>query len=273
MSAPLQILVDGEPVSGSWPLDRGLQYGDGLFETLVVRQGRLRFEDLHRARLTLGCERLAIRADLDRLWQSARTVASTHREATLKLQVTRGDATARGYTPSGTEQARSILSVYAAASPQELPKLVRAATLPNRLGENPDLAGIKHCNRLEQVLARQALQGSGAFEGLMASSSGLLISGTMSNLFLELDGELVTPDVSRCGIAGVMRSVVIRQARRRGMPLRIAAVPMSALDVCTGLALTNARLGVLLVHELDGRTLDGGATLSALGAEVETLEA
>jgi 4-amino-4-deoxychorismate lyase len=249
-----------------------LQYGDGLFETMVVRRGRIRFEALHRARLARGCQQLLIHADHAALWQQAQQLAASHGEALLKLQLTRGDATARGYAPAGNERARLILSVYAPPMRAELPAQVRAISLPNRLGENPDLAGIKHCNRLEQVLARAALQGSGAFEGLMASSSGRLISGTISNVFLELDGELVTPAIDRCGIAGVLRAVVIREAAQARIPLRVAELPLAALDRCSGLALSNVRLGLLSVHELDGRPLAENPLLRDLAARVEALD-
>ncbi|MEO6185400.1 MAG: aminotransferase class IV [Steroidobacteraceae bacterium] len=199
-------------------------------------------------------------------------MAASHGEALLKLQLTRGDATARGYAPAGNEQPRLIISVYAASTPAELPATVRAVSLRSRLGENPDLAGIKHCNRLEQVLARAALQGTGAFEGLMGSSSGQLISGTMSNVFLELDGELVTPAIDQCGVAGVLRAVVIREAALAGVRLRVAAIALSTLDRCSDLALSNVRLGLLPVQELDGRLLAQSPMLRDLAMRVETLD-
>ena len=272
MSAPLQVLVDGKPCHEQWPLDRGLQYGDGLFETMLVRNGRIRFETLHRARLARGCEQLLIHADHSALWRQAQQLARAHGEALLKLQLTRGDATARGYAPAGNEQARLILTVHAAPVRAELPATVRAISLQHRLGENPHLAGIKHCNRLEQVLARAALQGTGAFEGLMASSSGRLISGTMSNVFLELDGELVTPAIDQCGIAGVMRAVVMREAAHLRIPLRIATLPVSALESCSSLALSNVRLGLLPVDELDGRAMPVSPLLQDLAMRAEALD-
>lgn len=271
MSAPLQIFVNGEACSSGWPQDRSLQYGDGLFETMVVRGGRIRFEALHRARLAEGCRRLGIHVDEAQLWQPARAAAATQGAGLLKLQVTRGDATARGYTPSDKEQARAILSVFGAPQASEIPAEVHVHSLAHTLGENPLLAGLKHCNRLEQVLARQSMRGSGAFEGLMASSSGLLISGTMSNVFLELDGELVTPAVERCGVAGVMRAAVLREAAACGMPVRVAELPWPVLARCGSLAISNARLGLLPAHVLDGRRLEPGR-LAQLAARVEVLD-
>jgi 4-amino-4-deoxychorismate lyase len=272
MSRAIEVIIDGAPCGESWPHDRALQYGDGLFETMLVRNGRIRFESLHAERLARGCARLAIPADHPAIWQQARQLAQRHREVMLKLQLTRGDATVRGYAPSGSERARLILTVYPAPLPSDLPTQIRAVTSTSRLGENPQLAGIKHCNRLEQVLGRMGLRGTDAFEGLMGSSSGLLISGTMSNVFLELDGGLVTPELDRCGIEGVLRAVVLREAPRTGLAVRVADVPMSVLQRCTGLALSNARLGLVPVQWLDGRALQCSAGMVQLAARIDKLD-
>jgi 4-amino-4-deoxychorismate lyase len=271
MNPLLEMRVDGRVSSEEWPLDRGLQYGDGLFETMLVRHGRVRFEALHRARLAEGCMRLGIHADLARLWQEAGELATKHGDAMLRLQITRGTAVARGYQPTGDERARSVLAVFAVPV-TDIPRPLRVVTLRNRLGENPDLAGLKHCSRLEQVLARQAMTGIDAFEGLMASSSGLLISGTMSNVFLELDGHIVTPAMDRCGVAGTRRAAVLREAVRAGTPVHVREVPVEALYHATALALSNARIGLAMVDVLDGRQLAHSARLAALAARVASLE-
>ncbi len=272
MSAPLELLVDGMACRDAWALDRGLMYGDGLFETARVAAGRIRFEAQHAARLEEGCRRLAIAADLPRIWSQAREAAHRHGEATLRLQVTRGSATARGYAPSGNETARTLLAVYPPPAAGELPEHRRVVTLQARLGENPLLAGLKHCNRLEQVLARMELAAHpGSFEGLLSSSSGLLVSGTMSNVFLDLDGELVTPTLNLCGVAGVLRAVVLQTAPSCGIALREAALPMEALRRCRAMAVSNARMGLVSVHEIDGRALAHSDALRTLAQQVTAL--
>jgi 4-amino-4-deoxychorismate lyase len=102
----------------------------------------------------------------------------------------------------------------------------------------------------------------------MASSSGRLVSGTMSNVFLELDGELVTPALERCGVAGVMRAATLREAAATGVAIRVAELPFDCLSRCTGLALSNARMGLVNAHELDGRPLPGSARLEQLAARM-----
>jgi 4-amino-4-deoxychorismate lyase len=270
MSGPLQVLVDGQSVAGDWPLDRALQYGDGLFETLTVREGLLRFEDLHRLRLADGCRRLGIRAG-EAVWQKARELATLHRDCTLKILVSRGSWLARGYTPPTQAVPRILHMVYPAPTTAEIPPRVLVVTLRSVLGENHALAGLKHCNRLEQILGRMELQPTCAFEGLMGSSSGSLVSGTMSNVFIGQDGGYVTPLLDLCGVAGVMRAVVLREAAGCGLNVREAQVPLSGLHECDTLFLTNARMGVVAAHELDGRPLAVPAAVQRLADKVRAL--
>ncbi len=269
MSNPLAVFVDGVPCDQDWPLDRGLHYGDGLFETVIARNGRIRFEALHQQRLASGCQRLGMPMPRG-LWEQARALAHQFGHALLKLILTRGSAMQRGYGVSGQEQGRPVLLVYPAPDPVD-PAEVSVDLLQARLGENPLLAGIKHCNRLEQVLARMQLQ-PGAFEGLMVSSSGRLISGTMSNVFLDTEAGLVTPALNLCGVAGVLRAVVLREAAAMGTAVRVADLPLAVLQDCRGLFLTNVRLGVLPVTRLDGRALALSDHVRALAHRVAALE-
>jgi 4-amino-4-deoxychorismate lyase len=271
MSGPLQVLVDGMPVAEDWPLDRALQYGDGLFETLTVRGGRVRFEALHRRRLAVGCLRLGIVAAQDDVWHQADLLARTHGDCTLKILLSRGSTPARGYTPPRESHPRAIHAVYPAPGVGEIPARVRLVSLRAVLGENPALAGLKHCNRLEQILGRMELQHSGAFEGLMGSSSGSLVSGTMSNVFIGQDGQFVTPLLDQCGVAGVMRAVVLREAAGCGLAIREGRVPVPALRDCSSVFITNARMGVVVAHELDGRELAVSSAVLALAGKVRAL--
>ncbi|HMA11554.1 MAG TPA: aminodeoxychorismate lyase [Steroidobacteraceae bacterium] len=271
MSGPLQVLVDGRTVCDDWPLDRALQYGDGLFETLTVRGQRLRFETLHRQRLAHGCRRLGIVIDEDDLWKVARSLARAHGECTLKILVSRGSSQARGYTPPQQQHPRVLHMAYPAPTAAEIPPRVRVVTLRSVLGENPALAGLKHCNRLEQVLGRMELQHTGAFEGLMGSSSGSLVSGTMSNVFVGQEGGYVTPHLDLSGVAGVMRAVVLREAAACGLAVREGRMMMSDLRACRSLFITNARMGVVEVNEIDGRELPADPALRRLADRVGAL--
>lgn len=271
MKGLLALQVDGEPCAAQWPQDRGLQFGDGLFETLQARNGRIRFLALHQARLADGCRRLGISVDAAALWRQVEALAATRGDAMLKLLLTRGNARARGYRPHGDEIPRCILYHFAAPPPvPETP--VHVVRLDLQLGENPLLAGIKHCNRLELVLAARQLQVHDAFEGLLASSTGQLVSGTTSNVFIRRGGQWMTPEVDRCGIAGVMRAVVLREARAAGRPVQVSVPAFAALADCEALCLSNVRLGLLPVARLDGRPLEQDAWTLQLAAHIRGLD-
>lgn len=260
MGEPAAMRINGAAETRVSALDRGLQYGDGLFETIACRGGRPRFLDLHRERLMLGCERLKIAfKDWPALEQDILQLASGADTSIVKVIVTRGEATARGYAPSGDEHPTRIVARYEwpvenpAHAREGVP--VRVASL--RLGENPALAGLKHLNRLELVLAR-AEQGARTPESLLFSSSGLLVCGTMSNVFLVQSGRIVTPRLDRCGVEGIMRRVVMRECSREGLPVSEKELTAADLDRADEVFLTNARIGIWPVRAIDERTLVPG---------------
>jgi 4-amino-4-deoxychorismate lyase len=143
---------------------------------------------------------------------------------------------------------------------------VRRARL--RLGENPALAGIKHCNRLEQVLARREWSDPGIGEALMFSSSGALVSGTMSNVFLVHGSKLLTPSVDRCGVAGVMRATVLDLAAQLGIPAQERRLDETELAAAEELFLTNALIGIRPISELDGVSVPPGPVTRRLQREL-----
>jgi len=265
---PIATLVDGER-DASLARDRGLHYGDGVFETLCCVQGRVRFASRHCARLAAGLERLNIRFDAwTDLYREVIALAGSMDRSLIKLIVTRGDAIARGYAPAGRERARRCLLQYAWTDEgaAEAESWVRTQVARLRLGENPALAGLKHLNRLEQVLARAELAAHGAHEALLFSSSGRLVSGTMSNVFLVRDGKLQTPLLDRCGVAGIMRAVVMDAARAAHLPCTEAHLAHDDLAACHEIFLTNARIGIWPVRALDARDVPVGPATRRLQA-------
>jgi 4-amino-4-deoxychorismate lyase len=250
--------VDGHPAAGLDLLDRGLHYGDGLFETIACRAGRPRFLDLHLERLSEGCRRLGIPySDFAGLAAQIRERAATRPACILKLILTRGSATARGYAPRGDERPRTVLLQYAwpAEDPGPGEAGVAVRTAQGRLGENPALAGIKHLNRLEQVLIRREWSDPAIREALVFSSSGQLVSGTMSNVFLVKNGRIVTPAMTLAGIRGVMRRVVMREAQRAQLQVTEEVIDAASLAGAQELFLTNAVIGIWPVRALDDRAL------------------
>jgi 4-amino-4-deoxychorismate lyase len=258
---PILALVDGQPATVLCVLDRALHYGDGLFETIACRNSQACFLELHLQRLAAGCARLGIRyEDFPALAAKLREIAAAQPRSIIKLILTRGSATARGYGAGGDEQARTVLLQY--PWPPEDPQLwaagVVARTASARWGENPLLAGLKHLNRLEQVLARAEWTDPSIQEALVFSSSGWLVSGTMSNVFLIRDGRIMTPAITHAGVRGVMRRVVIGAAQAAGVAITETALDAPAVLAAQEIFVTNARIGIWPIRELDGRALPIG---------------
>ena len=261
-SALPEVWVNGEAAAPVSPLERALHYGDGLFETIACTGGGPRFLDRHLRRLTLGCERLGFEAaDAPALRREIATLAGQAGRAIIKVLLSRGLAVARGYAPTGLEKATRITLRY--RWPPEDPAVaregVRVRIASVRLGENPVLAGLKHCNRLEQVLARREWTDPAIAEALMFSSSGALISGTMSNVFIVEDARLYTPRVDRCGVAGVMREVVRDVAAEAGLPVEERVLSTDNLARAEEVFLTSAVIGIRPVRQIAERTLTPGA--------------
>ena len=252
-------LIDGKRIDPSTArvpvLERALHYGDALFETMACLEGRPRLLERHLRRLALGCDRLGLEAPATGLL--ARELADLARgssRAIIKLLLTRGVALARGYALAGGERPSRIALRYAWPQEDSAAQVegvrVRLATL--RLGENPALAGIKHCNRLEQVLARREWTDPTIAEALLFSSSGALVSGTMSNVFLVKGSKLLTPLIDRCGVAGVMRGLVLEIASAAGVSAQERRLEAAELETAEELFLTNAVSGIRPVCELAG---------------------
>jgi 4-amino-4-deoxychorismate lyase len=258
--APL-VWVDGRAADSVPALDRALHYGDGLFETIACVGGTPRLLPWHLERLTQGCDRLGIlRPAIADIEAEVRLLARGQERAIIKVLLTRGVSGARGYAVSGTERAKRVTVRYgwpdddAGASQDGVQ--VRTATL--RLGENPHLAGLKHCNRLEQVLARREWTDPAIAEALLYSRSGRLVCGTMSNVFMVQNSWLRTPRIDLCGVAGVMRRAVLAAARHAGIDHEECVLGADDVAAADELFLTNARIGLWPVAAIDGRALPVG---------------
>ena len=272
--AGIVTLIDGRPEAQLGVFDRGLHFGDGLFETIACLGGTPRLLSLHCERLALGCTRLRIDfPHMEAVQAEVRGLAREVDRCLVKVLVTRGAATQRGYSAAGDERATRIAIRY--PWPEEdsasTEQGVRVATLALRLGENPALAGLKHCNRLEQILARADWPAAGAAEGLLYSHSGRLVSGTMTNVFLVCGERLMTPRLDLCGVAGVMRRVVLTEAQRAGITTEESELQAADVRAARELFLTNARIGIWPVRELDGRVLEPGAVTRRLQAMLAPL--
>ena len=246
-------LVNGEPADSVPADDRGLNYGDGVFRTLAMRSGRPRMWLRHYAKLVSDCAALGITAPAESvLLADIETIAARFAECALRITVTRGSG-GRGYAAPTAVIPRRIVS----ASPMPVyPPAYSTGGITvrycrQRLAAQPALAGIKHLNRLENVLARAEWSDPDIAEGLLCDSDDRVIEGTRCNLFLVEEGDLVTPDLSSCGVAGVTREAVMELAARHSVRCRIEPVSRSRLAAAGEVMLVNSIIGVWPVARLD----------------------
>jgi len=241
--------VDGQPADALSLKDRGLAYGDGLFETIAVRGGQLVLLERHLQRLAEGCSRLALAADHGLIRAELVAYAAVLGDGVLKLILTRGDSQ-RGYAFDPGAVPRRILqgnpqARYPGVNAEHGVRLFPCVT---RLSSQPLLAGLKHLNRLEQVLARAEWQGPECAEGLMLDLDGRVIEGVFSNVFIVRDGVLLTADLRRCGVAGVMRGELLFQAKSLGIPTEITDISLEQLQQADEVFVCNSVYGIWPVN-------------------------
>ncbi|MGH8369939.1 MAG: aminodeoxychorismate lyase [Gammaproteobacteria bacterium] len=254
--------INGEPGTLVAAADRGLQYGDGVFETMAVRHGRITLLEMHLQRLVEGCERLGIPPpSVTSIHNELNTAVADQERAILKLIVTRGSG-GRGYRPAQVMTPTRILALHDwPAYPEHWwQDGIRIRICKTILGGNPQLAGLKHLNRLEQVLARTEWSDTDTIqEGLMTDADGTVIEGTMTNIFARLaDGVLVTPDLQTCGVAGVMRRYIMERAKQVGVSMRVSKLIIPELDEAQEVFVCNSVIGVWPVNRIGERSYPVG---------------
>lgn len=251
-----RVLVDGVEGDRVSVFDRGLAYGDGLFETIRAIDGAAPLWARHMARLREGCGRLGLPApDTGMLAAEFTRVAQHAPDCVVKIILTRGVGE-RGYAPSADAAATRVVSVFPAPAlpPDWYREGIRVRCCALRLAAQPKLAGIKHLNRLEQVLARAEWSDAGVVEGLLFDRAGDLVCATAANVFVGMDGLLRTPPVDACGVAGVMRAALLD-----AMPhAQVRMITKEDLMQADEIFLTSSVRGVLPVRALGERILRVG---------------
>jgi 4-amino-4-deoxychorismate lyase len=262
------IVVDGVHTEVVRALDRGLMYGDGVFRTLRMEQGRAVTWSQHYAKLGADCARLQIecpaRATID---VSIAQIAAAQPQCVLKIVVTRGPGT-RGYRPPA--ETRPTLIVASSPLPQYPQRYyshgVKARICATRAGVQPRLAGVKSLNRLDNVLARMEWDDPEIAEGLMLDPQGNLIGGTMTNVFCVRDGVLCTPALESCGVAGVQRDRIIAHAIRETISCEVKTLSLSEALNADELFVCNSVIGVWSLAQIDTRTWTPGPMTRRISA-------
>lgn len=239
------MLVNGHS-HNSLPLaDRAIHYGDGVFETILVRNSTPLLWKRHCGRLKASCKVLRIPCDFTALENESQQILATHRgPGILKIIVSRGQG-GRGYTPPEHPESTRILQMYPfpAGYDQHGAQGIEVLRCLHPLSINPILAGHKHLNRLDQVMASLELTESHT-EGLMCDSDDNLIEGIKSNVFLVIDDIIVTPSLSLAGVAGIMRTMLIELFASQKNPVQVRPIKYSELERASEIFLCNSVFGI-----------------------------
>lgn len=250
------VLVNGIPQKFVSASDRGLNYGDGLFESMVVIDDQIRFFNTHLERLKVGCEKLAIpiptrteiESDLSKL--SAAESGSTF---VFKVLITRGES-GRGYLADIDSSTTRVSSRHPLSA--DFSKYwdhgLNMHICETRLAINPTLAGIKHANRLEQVLASMERIDTEFDEGLMLSMGDEVVEGTKSNIFWQKGGQYFTPDLKQSGVVGVGRTKVIEMLEQNNKVVNIGSYSVADVHAADLVFMTNSTMLIAQVRRLEG---------------------
>lgn len=252
------MLINGLPGDSINASDRGLMYGDGVFRTLLVRQGKPVLWQQHFNKLQHDCAGIGIKCPPVQLLDSELgQLIGGSADGVAKITITRGTSN-RGYAPAANPQVTRILSL----SPlPEYPETnatqgISMHVCKLRIAHQPRLAGIKHLNRLENVLAAAEWTDANIAEGLLLDEDERIIEGTRSNVFLVRNGNLHTPDLSKCGVAGVQRERVMEYARQHRMVCKVTGITLDDLQSADEIFMVNSVIGlwpVRAVHRFTGK--------------------
>jgi 4-amino-4-deoxychorismate lyase len=254
-------LVNGVAEAAVSARDRGLAYGDGVFRTFPLRGGRPVLWQRQYAKLAHDCRALKLdcpaQADLE---QDLALIRAAEPDCVVKIIVTRGHG-ARGYAiPSAPRPTRVVISSPLPQHPAAFRENgVHVHLCRMRLASQPALAGVKHLNRLENVLARAEWSDAEIAEGLMCDMEDNVIGGTMSNLFAIKDGSISTPELTRCGVSGVMRDLVIEIASQHDIPLQVTNIGIDELLCAGSLFVVNSVIGLWPIAALDRKVWQADA--------------
>lgn len=263
------MIINGKITTAINALNRGLQYGDGLFETLAVINKKPQLWCQHIRRLSYGCIRLGMRMpDEALLEQEVMALCEQSDErGVIKIILTRGQS-ARGYRGNNSICERIISLTDWPVVPTDRSKGIHLRWCKTRLGMNTALAGIKHLNRLEQVLARNEWQDDAVAEGLMEDQRGHVIEGTMSNLFIVKNKQLLTAKLDQCGVAGIIRELICNNTLDHGITVKQCRLFKKNVLEADEVFMCNSLMGIWPVIQIDDGQQTQAYTLGPVSTQV-----
>ena len=242
-------IINGKEQSNISIFNRNFQYGDGLFETCVVKNNQILFWEKHLSRLDIGCRKLKIKNIEEEIWlkdiKKALSLTSK-KNCVLKLILSRGNSQ-RGYSyPDDILPVRVVIaSEMKNVQAKESFSLEYASS---GYHSNPNLAGIKHCNRIEQILARSSLKRD---EAIMLDENQNIISVTQGNIYFIFGQSLVTPKLDRCGVIGSRRSLILELAESIELNVEEGNVSMNDAKKADEAFISNSIMGIKSVNSIE----------------------
>lgn len=237
-------------IPNAW--ERAIAYGDGFFETILVIDGAAPLWAFHRARLTEAAKRLQINCDIAAIEKDFFACTMQHHNAVIKTVIARASGQ-RGYRAQTATDVTVSIKAHPIPqfSKQRLTQGVKLHVCRQRLATNTALAGIKHLNRLEQVLAADECDALLYDEGLMLDESGSVIEGVSSNIFILRNNTLLTPRLDHCGVAGVMRAAVMQQFFAQiALPVQETRLTLNDCLSADGMFICNSVIGIVPVQSI-----------------------
>ncbi|MCB5189864.1 aminodeoxychorismate lyase [Methylobacillus arboreus] len=250
-----RFLINGITDGAISPLDRGFAYGDGIFRTLRVLQGQPQTWAAHYAKLASDSARLGLTCPEASIWrEEIASLFADKGDGVAKLMLTRGIGE-RGYAATDNGVTRVVMRSPLSGYPQKnADEGIRVHLCTIRLAHQPLLAGIKHLNRLENVLARQEWSDPNISEGILLDQDNLVIEGVMSNIFVRSGKILITPNLERCGVAGITRQRILEIAPSLGLLPSVAPLSLPDLMRADEVLMCNSLYGAWQVVDFNGRT-------------------
>ena len=242
-------------------LDRGFTYGDGVFRTMKIKDGQPISWPFHYQKLVADCAAIGIvcpsaellMSDLQLLFPISEFVDG--QVQVVKVIITRGEGE-RGYAPPAVTIPTRVLikSAMPRYADTHYTQGVRLHLCDTRLALQPKLAGIKHLNRLENILARMEWRDESVFDGLMLDQYGNVIECTMSNIFARVGKKLYTPNLSQCGVAGITRQRILGLEAILGLTAHVATLSLPELLSSDEVIICNSLYGVFQVTAIGDHT-------------------
>lgn len=250
----IKLCVNGQLQSQIEATDRGFQYGDGVFETIAFKNGHLELWQAHMERLAESATRLSLAVpDADDWMADIKALGlfeQSEDKGVIKLMLSRG-VSGRGYAYTIGDAITRVTAIYPwTIEESKSTQGIKVMFCETPVSINTALAGIKHLNRLENVLARNEWQDPDISEGLMLDHHQHVVEGTMSNVFCVLDDELYTPSLVRSGVAGVMRQQIMALAHDLDIPLNEIEISKQHLINMDAVFICNSVIGIWPVKQI-----------------------